>query len=68
VLLSIRTFGIVDTAAKLYWASVVLINPVRFDISGQEHLLEGPASVMMQSLLSEAFGDHPVSSLDGHFQ
>ncbi|KPB98196.1 putative NAD-dependent acetylase [Pseudomonas amygdali pv. lachrymans] len=41
---------------------------MRFDISGQEHFLEGPASVMMQSLLSEAFGDHPVSSLDGHFQ
>lgn len=29
---------------------------MRFDISSQEHLLQGPASVMMQSLLRETFG------------
>lgn len=41
------------------WASgatVVHVNPVRFDVSSQEHFLEGPASVMVQSLLNEAFG------------
>jgi NAD-dependent SIR2 family protein deacetylase len=67
VFLSIGTSGIVYPAAELplralgHRATVVHINPVRFDISTQEHFLEGPASVMMQSLLCEAFGDHPVS-------
>ena len=67
IFLSIGTSGIVYPAAELplralgRGATVVHINPARFDISGQEHFLEGPASVMMQSLLREAFGDHPVS-------
>ncbi|WP_248767306.1 NAD-dependent deacylase [Pseudomonas sp. MWU12-2345] len=67
VFLSIGTSGIVYPAAELplralgHGATVVHINPVRFDISGQEHFLEGPASVMMQSLLRETFGDHPIS-------
>ncbi len=65
VFLSIGTSGIVYPAAELplralgRGATVVHINPVRFDISGQEHFLQGPASVMMQSLLREAFGEHP---------
>jgi len=41
-------------------ATVVHINPARFDISGQEHFLQGPASVMMEGLLREAFSDHPA--------
>lgn len=67
VLLSIGTSGIVYPAAELplralgYGATVVHFNPVRFDVSSQEYFLEGPASVMMQNLLHEAFGDHPVS-------
>jgi NAD-dependent SIR2 family protein deacetylase len=62
VFLSIGTFGIVYPADELplralsHDATVVHINPVRFDISSQEHFLQGPASVMMQSLLREAFG------------
>ncbi|MGR6495971.1 NAD-dependent deacylase [Pseudomonas fulva] len=65
VFLSIGTSGIVYPAAELplralgHGATVVHINPVRFEISGQEHFLQGPASVMMQSLLREAFGEHP---------
>lgn len=68
VFLSIGTSGIVYPAAELplralgHGAIVVHINPVRFDVSSQEHFLQGPASVMMQSLLRDAFGDHPVSS------
>lgn len=67
VFLSIGTSGIVYPAAELplralgQGATVVHVNPVRFDVSSQEHFLEGPASVMMQTLLHEAFGDHPVS-------
>lgn len=67
VFLSIGTSGIVYPAAELplralgKGATVVHINPVRFDISSQEHFLQGPASAMMQSLLREAFGDHPIS-------
>ncbi|WP_024693002.1 SIR2 family NAD-dependent protein deacylase [Pseudomonas syringae] len=67
VFLSIGTSGIVYPAAELplralgRGSTVVHINPVRFEISSQEHFLQGPASVMMQSLLREAFGDHPVS-------
>ena len=61
VLLSIRTSWIVNAAAKLSSTTVVLINPVRFNISSQEELLQGPASVMIQSLLRETFGDHPAS-------
>ncbi|WP_154881512.1 Sir2 family NAD-dependent protein deacetylase [Pseudomonas syringae] len=63
VFLSIGTSGIVYPAAELplraldRGATVVHINPVRFDVSPQEHFLEGPASVMMNSLLREAFGD-----------
>ncbi|WP_311968472.1 NAD-dependent deacylase [Pseudomonas baltica] len=67
VFLSIGTSGIVYPAAELplralgRGATVVHINPAQFKVSSQEHFLQGPASVMMQSLLREAFGDHPVS-------
>lgn len=67
VFLSIGTSGIVYPAAELplralgHGATVVHINPARFEISGQEHFLQGPASVMMQRLLRAAFGNHPVS-------
>ncbi|MDI3249002.1 MULTISPECIES: NAD-dependent deacylase [unclassified Pseudomonas] len=67
VFLSIGTSGIVYPAAELplralgHGATVVHINPARFDVSGEEHFLEGPASVMIQSLLREAFGDNTVS-------
>jgi NAD-dependent deacetylase len=63
VFLSIGTSGIVYPAAELplrafgHGAPVVHINPVRFDISSQEHFLQGQASVLMQRLLCEAFGD-----------
>jgi NAD-dependent deacetylase len=59
--LSIGTSGIVYPAAELplralgHGATVVHINPLRFDISSHEHFLQGPASVMMQNLLREAF-------------
>lgn len=65
--LSIGTSGIVYPAAELplralgHGATVVHINPARFEISGQEHFLQGSASIMMQRLLRDAFGDHPVS-------
>lgn len=67
VFLSIGTSGIVYPAAELplsalgRGATVIHINPVRFDISSQEHFLQGHASVVMESLLRETFGDHPVS-------
>ena len=67
VFLSIGTSGIVYPAAELplralgKGATVVHINPVRFDISSQEHFLQGPASVLMESLLRESFGDLPAS-------
>lgn len=63
--LSIGTSGIVYPAAELplralgRGATVVHINPVRFDVSSQEHFLEGPASEVMQSLLRKTFGNHP---------
>ena len=63
VFLSIGTPGMVYPAAELplralgHGATVIHINPVRFDISSQEHFLEGAPSVMMQSLLRETFGD-----------
>lgn len=61
VFLSIGTSWIVYPVAELplralgSGATVVHINPVRFDISSQEHFLQGPASVMVQSQLDEAF-------------
>lgn len=67
IFLSVGTSGIVYPAAELplralgHGATVVHINPVRFEISSQEHFLQGPASVMMQSLLREAFGGDPAS-------
>lgn len=67
IFLSVGTSGIVYPAAELplralgHGATVVHINPVRFEISSQEHFLQGPASVMMQSLLRETFGGHPAS-------
>lgn len=67
VFLSIGTYGIVYPAAELplralgHGATVVHINPVRFDVSSQEHFLQGSASMMMQRLLRDAFGNHPVS-------
>lgn len=66
VFLSIGTSGIIYPAAELplralgRGATVIHINPVRFDISSHEHFLEGAASVMMQSLLRESFGDLPA--------
>lgn len=66
VFLSIGTSGIVYPAAELplralcHGATVVHINPVRFDVSSQEHFLQGPASVRMQRLLREAFRDFPA--------
>ena len=66
VFLSIGTSGIVYPAAELplralgNGATVVHINPVRFDVSSQEHFLQGSASTMMQGLLRDAFGNHPV--------
>lgn len=67
VFLSIGTSGVVYPAAELplralaHGAAVVHINPVRFDVSRQEHFLQGPASVMMQSLIREAFSAFPAS-------
>lgn len=67
VFLSLGTSGIVYPAAELpsralgHGATVVHITPVQFDISIQEHFLQGPASDMMQSLLRGAFGDCIVS-------
>ncbi|MBK4998580.1 NAD-dependent deacylase [Pseudomonas sp. S31] len=66
VFLSIGTSGIVYPAAELplralgHGATVVHINTVRFDVSSQEHFLQGPASARMKSLLQEAFGDIPA--------
>jgi NAD-dependent deacetylase len=67
IFLSIGTSGIVYPAAELplralgHGATVVHVNPVRFDISSREHFLQGAASVLMQGLLREAFGDLPAS-------
>ncbi|WP_438811742.1 Sir2 family NAD-dependent protein deacetylase [Pseudomonas pergaminensis] len=66
--LLIGTSGIVYPAAELplralgRGATVVHINPVRFDISSQERFLQGPASMMMmKGLFRETFGDFPTS-------
>lgn len=67
VFLSIGTSGVVYPAAELplralgHGATIVHINPVRLDVSSYEHFLQGPASVMIQGLLREAFDSHPVS-------
>lgn len=60
------TSGIVYPAAELplralgQGATGIHINPVRFDISSQEHFLQGPASVLLKSLLCATFGDFPA--------
>lgn len=59
--LSIGTSGMVFPAAELplralgKGATVVHINPVPFEISADEHFLQGPATHMMQSLITAAF-------------
>ena len=59
--LSIGTSAIVYPAAELplralgRGAMVVHVNPVRFEVSSQEHFLEGKASQMLPQLLSSAF-------------
>jgi len=64
--LSVGTSGIVYPAAELplralgHGATVVHVNPVRFDVSSQEHFLEGPASHMLPTLLCRAFPDAGV--------
>lgn len=61
--LSVGTSGIVYPAAELplralgHGATVVHVNPVRFDVSSQEHFLEGRASQMLPTLLHRAFPD-----------
>lgn len=65
--LSVGTSGIVYPAAELplralgRGATVVHINPARFEVSSQEHFLEGSASEMMGSLLRGTFRDLPAS-------
>ncbi|WP_426215277.1 SIR2 family NAD-dependent protein deacylase [Pseudomonas sp. DWRC2-2] len=67
VFISIGTSGIVYPAAELplralgHGATVVHINPERFNISSREHFLQGQASVLMRGLLTEAFGDPLVT-------
>jgi len=59
--LSIGTSGMVFPAAELplralgKGATVVHINPVPFEISADEHFLQGLATEMMQSLIAAAF-------------
>lgn len=61
LVLSVGTSGIVYPAAELplralgRGVTVVHVNPARFEISGQEHFLEGRASEMLPALLSAAF-------------
>jgi len=61
--LSVGTSGIVYPAAELplralgRGACVVHVNPMRFEVSRQEHFLEGPASHMLPTLLCRAFPD-----------
>lgn len=68
VFLSIGTSGIVYPAAELplralgHGATVVHINPVRFDISSQEHFLQGPASVLMQAYFARPSATFPPRS------
>ncbi|MBZ9783157.1 NAD-dependent deacylase [Pseudomonas sp. REP124] len=58
---SIGTSGIVFPAAELplralgTGAKVVHLNPERFEISSQEHFVQGPATII-QTLIHEAFG------------
>jgi NAD-dependent deacetylase len=58
---SIGTSGVVYPAAELpllalgSGATVVHVNPVRFEVSSQECFLQGPATTM-QALIKEAFG------------
>ena len=58
--LSIGTSGIVYPAAELpiralgSGATVVHVNPVRFEVSSQEHFLEDKASVIMSALVEQA--------------
>ncbi|MEC4024891.1 MULTISPECIES: SIR2 family NAD-dependent protein deacylase [Pseudomonas putida group] len=59
--LSIGTSGMVFPAAELplralgKGSTVVHINPVPFEVSVDEHFLQGPATRMMRDLISEAF-------------
>lgn len=61
--LSIGTSGVVYPAAELplralgRGATVAHINPVRFDVSSQEHFLKGAALELIQSLLREPLDD-----------
>jgi len=61
--LSVGTSGIVYPAAELplralgHGATVVHVNPVRFNVSSQEHFLEELASQMLPTLLHCAFPD-----------
>lgn len=61
-LLSIGTSGVVYPAAELplralgRGATVVHVNPVPFEISGQEFFMCGPASVQLTDLIAAAFG------------
>lgn len=58
VFISFGTSGVVYPATELplralgHGATVIHINPVRFDNVSTEHFLEGAASVMMQSLFA----------------
>lgn len=67
VFLSIGTSVVLYPAAELqlrasgHGATMIHISSVRFDISSQEHFFQGPVSVMMQSLLCDAFSDFPAS-------
>ena len=60
--LSIGTSGMVFPAAELplralsNGATVVHINPVAFEVSIDEYFLQGPATRILQSLITEAFG------------
>lgn len=60
--LSIGTSGMVFPAAELplralsKGSTVVHINPSAFEVSADEYFLQGPATHIMQSLLTDAFG------------
>lgn len=60
--ISIGTSGMVFPAAELplralgKGSTVVHINPVPFEVSADEHFLQGPATRMMKNLIIEAFG------------
>ena len=61
LLFSIGTSGLVYPAAELplralsAGATVVHVNPVRFEISSQEYFIHGPATAL-QTLIKVAFG------------